>query len=98
MGKLSVEWWNATYSTRFLCDCYLWPSLPLDQLGTVGRRRLPGKLRGDAMNDTEHEFDRTEDILTEEITDEALEIAAGDERAGGYTLYFCTALDLCPGP
>ena len=25
------------YSTRFLCDCYLWPSLPLDQLGTVGR-------------------------------------------------------------
>jgi hypothetical protein len=50
------------------------------------------------MNDTEHEFDRTEDMLTDEISDEALEIAAGDERAGGYTLYFCTALDLCPGP
>jgi hypothetical protein len=50
------------------------------------------------MNDTEHEFGRTEDILTDEISDEALEIAAGDERAGRYTLYFCTALDLCPGP
>ncbi|MFZ0066170.1 MAG: hypothetical protein WAK90_08365 [Pseudolabrys sp.] len=50
------------------------------------------------MNDTEHEFDRTEDILTDGISDEALEIAAGGERAGRYTLYFCTALDLCPGP
>ena len=22
----------------------------------------------------------------------------GSEKAGNYTLYFCTALDLCPGP
>ena len=89
---------GVTYSTRFLCDCYLWPSLPLDQMDTVGRHRLPGNVRGDAMSDTENEFDRTGDILTCEVSDEALEIAAGDERARQYTLYFCTALDLCPGP
>jgi hypothetical protein len=50
------------------------------------------------MSDTENEFDRAGDILTCEVSDEALELAAGDERAGHYTLYFCTALDLCPGP
>jgi phosphopentomutase len=50
------------------------------------------------MNDTGNEFDRTADILSYEVSDETLEIAAGDERAGRYTLYFCTALDLCPGP
>ena len=33
-----------------------------------------------------------------DISDEALESAAGSEKAGNYTLYFCTALDLCPGP
>lgn len=43
--------------------------------------------------------DQTEEILTYELSDEALEIAAGtgSEIAGRYTLYFCTALDLCPG-
>ena len=42
-------------------------------------------------------LDQTEDILA---SDEALETAAGtgDEIAGHYTLYYCTALDLCPGP
>ena len=40
-----------------------------------------------------------EQTLTEEISDEALEAAAGTEnKASNYTLYFCTALDLCPGP
>jgi len=66
--------------------------------GYCWSHRLPGNVRGDAMSDTENEFDRTDDILICEVSDEALEIAAGDERAGHYTLYFCTALDLCPGP
>jgi len=41
-----------------------------------------------------------QDILVNEISDRALECAVpiGCERAAHYTLYFCTALDLCPGP
>ena len=41
-----------------------------------------------------------EDLLTYEISDDALEVMGGapTERAGNYTLYFCTQLDLCPGP
>jgi hypothetical protein len=41
-----------------------------------------------------------EEMLACEVSDEALETAAGagSEKAGNYTLYFCTALDLCPGP
>ena len=37
------------------------------------------------------------EILTHQISDEALEMA-GSGTAANYTLYFCTALDLCPGP
>jgi hypothetical protein len=53
------------------------------------------------MNDTTIELEQTEEeMLTYEVSDEALESAtgAGNERARNYTLYFCTALDLCPGP
>jgi len=40
-----------------------------------------------------------EQTFTDEISDEALEAAAGTgDKASNYTLYFCTALDLCPGP
>jgi hypothetical protein len=39
-----------------------------------------------------------EEILTHQISDEALEMAAGSETAANYTLVYCTALDLCPGP
>ena len=39
-----------------------------------------------------------EEILAQQFSDEALEMAAGSETAANYTLYFCTALDLCPGP
>mgnify|MGYP000426183539 CR=1 FL=1 len=41
-----------------------------------------------------------EDVLAFEVSDEALEIAAGtgSEKAANYTLFYCTALDLCPGP
>ena len=41
-----------------------------------------------------------EDLLTYEISDDALESMTRPptDRAGNYTLYFCTQLDLCPGP
>lgn len=41
-----------------------------------------------------------EDLLSYEISDDALESMAHTptDRAGNYTLYFCTQLDLCPGP
>ena len=48
------------------------------------------------MSDTRP--DQTEEILSYEISDEALESAAGTKRAARYTLYYCTALDLCPVP
>ena len=39
-----------------------------------------------------------EEILFYKISDEALESAAGTKRGASYTLFYCTALDLCPGP
>ena len=42
--------------------------------------------------------DQTEEILSYEISDEAIESAPGTKRAAHYTLYYCTALDLCPVP
>jgi hypothetical protein len=48
------------------------------------------------MSDTR--LEQTEEILSYEISDEALEGAAGTKRAASYTLFYCTALDLCPGP
>jgi hypothetical protein len=53
------------------------------------------------MNDMTIGLEQTEEeMLAYEVSDEALECAtgAGNARAGNYTLYFCTALDLCPGP
>jgi hypothetical protein len=45
-------------------------------------------------------IDRVEEetILTYEISDEALEAAAGSlkDRAGSFTLAFCSGLDTCP--
>ena len=38
------------------------------------------------------------EMLAYEISDDALENAASIGRAGNYTVVFCTALDLCPGP
>jgi len=38
-----------------------------------------------------------EEMLAYQISDEALELA-GSEGATNYTLFFCTALDHCPGP
>ena len=53
------------------------------------------------MNDMIIGLEQTEEvILTSEVSDEARESAAGTGRAnaGNYTLFYCTALDLCPGP
>ena len=47
---------------------------------------------------TETGLDQTEEILSYEISDEALESTAETRRAANYTLFYCTALDLCPGP
>jgi hypothetical protein len=62
--------------------------------------RLLGKERGNAMAVTIIEPERADEILTREVPDAALETAAGagNEGVARYTLYFCTALDLCPGP
>ena len=54
-----------------------------------------------AMSDTVFGLDQTEErMLAYEVSDEALESAAGTAsvKAANYTLYFCTALDLCPSP
>jgi hypothetical protein len=41
-----------------------------------------------------------EAILAYQVSDEVLETAAGtgSEKTANYTLFYCTALDLCPGP
>ena len=38
-----------------------------------------------------------EDLLTYEVSDEALETAGGNEIAGNFTLGACTGLSVCPG-
>ncbi len=45
-----------------------------------------------------HIDQREEEILTVQISDEALEAAAGSvkEKAGAFTLAFCSGLDTCP--
>ena len=51
------------------------------------------------MRDIITGLDQTDkQALACDISDEALETAAGSEKAQRYTFYFCTALDLCPGP
>jgi hypothetical protein len=41
---------------------------------------------------------REEEILTFDVSDEALEAAAGPvkDKAGAFTLAFCSGLDTCP--
>jgi hypothetical protein len=43
-------------------------------------------------------IEREEQILSFEVSDEALEAAAGSvkEKAGAFTLAFCSGLDTCP--
>ena len=49
-----------------------------------------------AMSNTRLDQSRRDPLLRN--IDEALESAAGTKRAANYTLYYCTALDLCPVP
>ena len=51
------------------------------------------------MNDTTVGFDiAEEDILTFEVSDEALEIAAGSAKEkANFTLGACSGLSVCPG-
>jgi hypothetical protein len=54
-----------------------------------------------AMNDLTIGVEQTKQtLLAHEISNEALEAAAGTENeiAKAYTLYACTFLGLCPGP
>ena len=37
-----------------------------------------------------------EDLLSYDVSDEALETAGAKEKAGNYTLGFCTGLSACP--
>jgi hypothetical protein len=47
------------------------------------------------MNDARIAFDQIEELPTLEVSDEALEAAAGNEKAG-YTLAYCSGLSVCP--
>jgi hypothetical protein len=50
------------------------------------------------MTDTNIDL-REEEILNYQVSDEALEAAAGTmkDKAGAFTLAFCSGLDTCPG-
>jgi hypothetical protein len=37
-----------------------------------------------------------EEILSFEVSDEALETAGSKDKVGAYTLYACTGLSVCP--
>jgi hypothetical protein len=51
------------------------------------------------MSDATIGYDETEvEMLIYEFSDETLEAAAGTGEKANYTLYYCTALNLCPGP
>jgi hypothetical protein len=39
-----------------------------------------------------------EELLTYEVSDEVLEVAAGTEKANTFTQWVCTAVYFCPGP
>jgi hypothetical protein len=47
------------------------------------------------MNDVTIGFDQIEELAVYDISDEALEAAAGSEKAG-YTLAYCSGLSVCP--
>ena len=63
--------------------------------GVKTRGRVMMQLRR-SWNETA--IDQAEKILACDVSDEELESAAETKQAGRYTLFYCTALDLCPGP
>jgi hypothetical protein len=48
------------------------------------------------MNDATIGLDQIEELPAHEVSDEALEAAAGSEKVA-YTLSFCSGLSVCPG-
>jgi hypothetical protein len=73
-------------------------------MGSIGGRYrkfscyLPTPLankRMTIMNDAAVGFDQIEELSAYEISDEALEAAAGSEKAA-YTLAYCSGLSVCP--
>jgi hypothetical protein len=58
-----------------------------------------GEQKDYAMNHTTGLDQIEQEILAYEVSDDALETAAGigKEKAGNYTLGFCTGLSACPG-
>jgi hypothetical protein len=54
--------------------------------------------RRNAMKDGRMNGQTEEEMVTSEVSDEALEAAAGmiKDRAGAFTLAFCSGLDTCP--
>jgi hypothetical protein len=49
------------------------------------------------MNDTTTALDQTEqEILSYNVSDDALETAAGTEQPSAFTLGACTGLSVCP--
>ena len=60
---------------------------------------LPAPLANKGNIAMTHTIEQTEEeILTFQVSDEALEAAAGSvkENAGAFTLAFCSGLDTCP--
>jgi hypothetical protein len=55
---------------------------------------VPNK-RMTIMNDATIGFDQIEELPVYDVSDEALEAAAGSEKAG-YTLAYCSGLSVCP--
>jgi len=58
----------------------------------TGRLSITGDVNMMVLLATSNE----DDLLTYEISDEALEAAGENETAGNYTLAACTGLSVCP--
>ena len=57
---------------------------------------LPARLANKGNIAMTHIEQTEEEILSFQVSDEALEAAAGSENAGAFTLAFCSGLDTCP--
>jgi len=49
--------------------------------------------KGNTVMNATIRFEDADEILSRDVSDEALEIAGSAEIAGGYTLQFCTSMD-----
>jgi len=79
---------NLIYLNIFRFEASLKAKLPEKELPIEGVN---------AMNNTTTDLGQAEEaILTCEVSDEALETAAGQDKAGNYTLAYCSGLSVCP--